>query len=91
MAKRRKKKRSFGASERYTVSGPPRWKRSFHTSYDAAVKAGHACSRQFPTEVCRVETGLPGLQRTLTACYRNECERVADFGKRKRKRRKARR
>lgn len=89
MAKRRRKK-SLGSTERYIVSGPARYKRSHHTSYDAAIKAGHKCSQQFPNAVCRVERGLPGLQKTVAECNRNECWKVSSaMGKRRR--RKARR
>lgn len=87
---KRRRKKFLGSSERYVVSGPARWKRSLHASYDAAIKAGHACSKQFPNAVCRVEHGLPGLQRTVAECNRNECYKVSDMGRRKR-RRKARR
>jgi hypothetical protein len=79
-----------GAPDRFTVVGPPRWRRSLHTSKAAALKAGHDCSKQFPNAVCRVEEGLPGMQRTIAECNRNECYQVASFGKRKR-RKKARR
>lgn len=90
MAKRRRSsKRSFGSTERYTVVGPPRWKRGHYTSKSAALKAGHACSTQFPNAVCRVEYGLPGMQQTIAECNRNECYTVGGMGKRRR--RKARR
>jgi hypothetical protein len=86
MAKRRRKKSSFGNSERYVVSGPAYWKRSFHTTENAALAAGHQCSKQFPNAVCKVTHGLPGMQKTIAECNRNECYRVAGLGKRKRKR-----
>lgn len=78
-----------GASERYTVVGPPRWRRGHYTSKSAAMKAGHDCSTQFPNAICRVEEGLPGMQRTIAECNRNECYNVSGMGKRRR--RKARR
>lgn len=87
--KRRRKRRALGSSERYIVSGPARWKRSFHTSYDAAMKAGRKCSEQFPNAVCRVEHGLPGLQKTVAECNRNDCWKVNNgVGRRRRRRRK---
>lgn len=89
MANRRKK--SLGSSERYIVSGPDRYRRSFHKSYDAAMKAGHACSRQFPNAVCRVEEGLPGMQRVVAECNRNECYAAGGGVGRRRRRRKSRR
>lgn len=88
MAKRHKK--SLGSSERYVVTGPAKWKRSFHTSHSAAMTAGAQCSKQFPNAVCRVEHGLPGMQKTIAECNRNECWKVSGaMGKRRR--RKARR
>jgi len=90
MAKKRRRKKSLGSSARYVVSGPARYRRSLHTSYEAAMKAGHACSKQFPNAVCRVEEGLPGLQRTVAECNRNECYQVGGGGV-GRRRRKARR
>lgn len=90
MAKHRRRK-SFGASDRYVVSGPTRWKRSFHTSFDAALKAGHTCSKQFPNAVCKVEHGLPGLQKTVAECNRNECWKVSSAMGKRRRRWKARR
>lgn len=75
-----------GSTERYTVKGPAHWRRSYHTSMDAAIKAGHKCSTQFPNAICRVEAGLPGMQRTIAECNRNECYQVSSgVGKRKRK------
>jgi hypothetical protein len=88
MAKRRRKKSAFGSTERYTVVGPPRWRRSVHTSKSAAIDAGHACSKQFPNAVCRVEHGLPGMQRTIAECNRNECYQVSGIGRRRRKARR---
>ena len=81
--KREKRKKSLGSSDRFVVSGPARYKRSFHASESAALKAGHACSRQFPNAVCRVERGLPGMQQLVAECNRNECDRVGGFGKRR--------
>ena len=90
MAKRRRKKRAFGSAERFVVSGPARYKRSLHTSESAALKAGHACSKQFPNAVCKIERGLPGMQQLVAECNRNECYHTGGFGKRRR-RRKSRR
>lgn len=92
MAKKRSKKRrsSIGSSDRFVVSGPPRWRRSVHTSYNAAIQSGHKCSRDFPNAVCRVEQGLPGMQRTVAECNRNECYQLGG-GVGRRRRRKARR
>jgi hypothetical protein len=74
-AKRRKK--PFGsADDRYVVSGPARWPRSFHTSKTAALAAGHACSAKFPDAICKVAYGLPGMQKTVAECNRNECWNV---------------
>lgn len=74
MAKKRRRKKSLGSSSgRFVVSGPSGYRRSLHKSYDAAMSAGHACSRKFPNGVCRVEEGLPGMQRIVAECNRNEC------------------
>lgn len=91
MAKRRRKKRAFGSTERYVVVGPARWRRSLHTSKSAAMKAGHDCSKQFPNAVCRVEHGLPGMQTTIAECNRSECYQVGGGVGRRKRRRKARR
>lgn len=75
-----------GVDDRFVVSGPSRWKRSFHTSYDAAMKSGKKCSKQFPNAVCKVEKGLPGMQRTIAECNRDECWKVSgSMGRRRRR------
>lgn len=89
MAKRRRKKSAFGSSDRFVVSGPAHYKRSYHTSESAALAAGHKCSKQFPNAICKVTHGLPGMQKTIAECNRNECWRTGSLGKRRR--RKARR
>lgn len=83
---KQKRRKNLNGTERYIVSGPARWKRSFHTSHAAAMKAGHKCSQQFPNAICKVEVGLPGLQRVVAECNRNDCWQVNGFGKRKRRR-----
>jgi hypothetical protein len=77
MAKRRKKTRGLGSADRYVVSGPARWPRSFHTSKTAALAAGHACSTKFPNAICKVTYGLPGMQKTVAECNRSECWNVS--------------
>jgi hypothetical protein len=92
MAKKRRRRKSLGSSSgRFVVSGPSGYRRSLHKSYSAAMDAGHACSRQFPNAVCRVEEGLPGMQRTIAECNRNECYNVGGGVGRRRRRRKAKR
>jgi len=92
-AKRRKQvpKHLRGADERYVVTGPARWRRSLHTAKSDAMKAGHNCSKQFPNAVCRVERGLPGMQKTIAECNRNECYQVGGGVGRRKRRKKARR
>jgi len=93
MAKRRRKK-SLGSSDRFVVSGPAHWKRSFHNSESAALAAGHKCSKQFPNAICKVTHGLPGMQKVVAECNRNECWSTGGLGKRcrgKRCRRKGKR
>jgi len=80
----------MSSPDRYIVSGPTRWKRSFHTSIDAALTSAKRCSKQFPNAVCAVTEGLPGLQRVVAECNRDECWRAANLSARRR-RRKARR
>ena len=80
-----------GADDRYVVSGPAHWKRSFHTSESAAIAAGHKCSTQFPNAVCKVTKGLPGMQKTIAECNRNECWKLSGGVGKRRRRRKARR
>lgn len=78
--------------ERFTVKGPARWRRSVHTSMESAMAQAKVCSTQFPNAVCRVERGLPGLQKVVAECNRNECARVGTaLGRSKRKRRRRKR
>ena len=79
------------ASDRYVVAGPTRWRRTFHSSIDAALTSAKRCSKQFPNAVCTVNEGLPGLQRVVAECNRDECWRASSAMGRRRKRRKARR
>lgn len=60
-------------SQRYVVHGPVRWKRSLHSSLPAALHAAHACSAAFPNAICKIEQGLPGMQRVTHECNRREC------------------
>jgi hypothetical protein len=73
------------SAERFVVGGPPRWRRTFHTSSAAAVESAQRCSRQFPNAVCTISEGLPGLQRVVAECNRDECYRVASLNARRRR------
>jgi hypothetical protein len=90
---KKRTKRSLGRASttrtRYVVDGPSNWKRTFHKSYDAAMKAAQSCSTKHPNAVCRVETGLPGAEHTVAECNRNECYGVSG-GMGRRRRRKGR-
>jgi hypothetical protein len=88
--RKRRKKSQFGSAERYVVSGPARWPRSFHTSKTAALDAGHACSKKFPDAICKVTYGLPGMQKTVAECNRNECWAVSGSVGRRRRRKSSR-
>jgi hypothetical protein len=78
-----------GAGGRYVVSGPPGWRRSLHASKQAALEQAKACSKKHPNAVCKVAEGLPGLQKTVAECNRNECWLVdGALGKRRRRRRR---
>ncbi len=84
--KRPRTGRMLGAgTEHYVVSGPQRWKRSVHTSKTAALKSARTCARQFPNAVCKVTEGLPGMQRLVAECNRDDCDMVSGFGKRRRR------
>ncbi len=91
MAKKKKRRRSLrGSEDRYVVSGPATWRRSLHTTKNAAIDQAKACSKKHPNAVCKVTQGLPGLQRTVAECNRSECWQAGgSMGKRRR--RKARR
>jgi hypothetical protein len=79
------------ASDRFIVSGPARWRRSFHTSVDAALTSAKRCSEQFPNSICTVSEGLPGLQHVIAECNRNECYSALGAAKRRRRTKKRRR
>jgi hypothetical protein len=80
-----------GSDDRFVVSGPPGWPRSLHASESAALTAGHKCSTKFPNAVCKVTKGLPGMQKTVAECNRNECWKTGGGVGKRRRRRKARR
>lgn len=86
----RKAAEQLGSSDRFVVRGPASWPSSFHTAKRDAIAKAQACSKKHPNAICKVTQGLPGMQKTIAECNRNECWTVSgSVGKRRRK--KARR
>ncbi len=77
--------------DRFVVSCPTTWPRSFHKNKSDAMAKAQACSKKHPNAICKVTQGLPGMQKTIAECNRNECWNASGGVGKRRRRRKGRR